>query len=255
MKQLIFLFTYAIFCISTLYAQNSENHVSVSGRVTDFDGIPIDSAIVRILHDNFSEAYYTYSDKNGYYTIPMVEKGKYKAMYVLRPKEYPRENAVAREDMRLEFWAWNLVIDRDITINPHYHRLELYGTTAFRIPNSKGGFMIYTRPMSLEKVTSYSDEIMVNKKESEKVMDVSVAPEYFVPEVFADDEPLKVNSVHPIEEWIGVEGQSITGYIIQVDAPKQKTGKPYIIFRVTATNKEFGEKGENLYFYEISDYK
>ncbi|MDR0732925.1 MAG: hypothetical protein LBF08_02515 [Dysgonamonadaceae bacterium] len=34
----------------------------------------------------------------------------------------------------MEFWAWNVIADTDLTIN---HRLELYGTTIFRI---EGGY-------------------------------------------------------------------------------------------------------------------
>jgi len=71
--------------------------------------------------------------------------------------------------------------------------------------------------------------------------------------VFLDDILLKINSITPVEEYLGT--MSITGYIVQVDAPKEKPAKPYVIFRIEAENKEFNEKGENIYFYEIKDYQ
>jgi hypothetical protein len=116
------------------------------------------------------------------------------------------------------------------------------------------GFFVYFRPMSVTKVISYQKEDYLDKsKMEEKGLDVSVRPEYLDVRIFADNELLKINSITPVEEYGGTV--SITGYIVQVDAPKEKSDKPYVIFRVEAENKEFNEKGENLYFYEIKDYK
>ncbi|MDR2911551.1 MAG: carboxypeptidase-like regulatory domain-containing protein [Bacteroidales bacterium] len=232
----------------------TENTITISGQVTDFNGNPIDSCTVGLFHEDFSTAYETCSDSEGNYTLKGVEKGSYMAMYALRMKEYPRENAVPEEDMRLEFWAWNVVADRDLTINPRYHKLELYGLNVFKVMGGYNGFFIYFRPMSVTKVISHSKENYLDKKKMEdQNADVSVKPEYLDVKVFADGEPMKINSITPVEEYGGT--LSITGYIVQVDAPKTKPDKPYVIFRVEAENREFNEKGENLYFYEIKDYK
>ncbi|MDR2146353.1 MAG: carboxypeptidase-like regulatory domain-containing protein, partial [Tannerella sp.] len=99
--------------------------ITISGQITDFDGNPIDSCIIQLKDRNFNSAYETYSDKTGYYTLKNVETGHYLGMYALREKEYPRENAVPEEDMRLEFWAWNVIADSDLIINPRYQKLEL----------------------------------------------------------------------------------------------------------------------------------
>ncbi|MDR2146639.1 MAG: carboxypeptidase regulatory-like domain-containing protein, partial [Tannerella sp.] len=132
--------------------------------------------------------------------------------------------------------------------------LELYGTNVFQVMGGYSGFFVYFRPMSVTKVISYQKEDYLDKsKMEEKGLDVSVRPEYLDVRIFADNELLKINSITPVEEYGGTV--SITGYIVQVDAPKEKSDKPYVIFRVEAENKEFNEKGENLYFYEIKDYK
>jgi hypothetical protein len=226
------------------------NTISISGQVTDFDGNPIDGCWVALYHEDFSTAYETVSDKTGHYVLNGVEKGRYLCMYALRLKEYPRENAVPDEDMRLEFWAWNVIADRDLTINPRYHRLELYGTYAFK---TYSGIMIYTRPMSTGKILTYSKEVVLDKSLGEKVANISVKPEHFEVKVFADEKPLKVNSVQPIEEF-GGDVLTITGYIIQADFPREKPEKPYVVIRVEAINTEENEKGENQFFYEWKDF-
>ena len=250
MKKL-FLLALIIILGVNLFAQN-DNTVTISGQVTDFDGNSIDSCWVALYHEDFTTAYETISDENGNYVLSGVEKGLYLCMYALRLKEYPRANAVPDEDMRLEFWAWNVIADKDLTINPRYHRLELYGTYAFKIYS---GIMIYTRPMSTGKLLSYSKDVVMDKSLGEKVANISVKPEHFEVKVFADEQPLKVNSIQPIEEFGGDEQMTITGYIIQADFPREKPGKPYVIIRVEATNTEENEKGENLFFYEIKEYK
>ncbi|WP_461256757.1 hypothetical protein [Treponema sp. R80B11-R83G3] len=141
------------------------------------------------------------------------------ALYVLRLEEYPRSNAVPEENMRLEFWAWNIIAEENITINPHYEKLELYGTTVFETYGGYNGYFVYFRPMSLTKMLNYS----------------------------------KINSITQIKEYGGT--MSIMGYIVQVDAPERKTDKPYIVFRVEAENRENNEKDENIYFYEIINFK
>ena len=229
--------------------------IVISGKVTDFNGTPIDSCVVQLLHRDFSIAYKTYTDKNGNYALNNVEKGKYMAMYAIRPKEYPRCNAVPKKDMRLEYWAWNIIADKNLTINPRYDKLELYGTTVYQVYGGFPKLFIYFRPMSLTKYISYPDSIFLDKSKAEKSADISVKPENFDIKVYADDEPLKVRSIQTIKEYEGEDSPSMLGYIIQVDLPKSRPQKPYIIIRVVGDNKEYHEKGENIYFYELNKFE
>lgn len=250
MKRIIFI----IFIICTTLCAKAQETITISGRVTDFEGIPIDSSIIRLLHTNFTDAYVTYTDKEGYYSLDNVEKGKYMAMYVLRPKEYPRANAVPEEDMLLEFWAWNIVADENLVINPRYQKLEVYGTTAFKTFGGYNGLFVYFRPMSLTKYISYSKDVYLDKKKAEKITDISVKPEHLKVKVYADGELLNINSVHSMDEFEGEENKPMLGYIVQVDYPKSKPEKPYIIIRVVVENTEFNEIGENIYFYELPQF-
>ncbi|MCC8185960.1 MAG: carboxypeptidase-like regulatory domain-containing protein [Bacteroides sp.] len=247
MKKISFLF--ALLLTVHLHAQD---RVTISGQVTDFDGNPLEKANVFVQDIRFQLQYETLTDEKGYYELE-VAPGEYASIYILKEELYPRSNAVPEEDMRLEFWAWNVIADRDLEINARYHRLELYGTTAFTIYGGYPGFFIYFRPMSLEKVLAEGKDTYLDKqKAEEKGTDISVGPEYLEVEIYADDIPLKINSVQLVTEYVG-EGRGMGGYLVQIDKPALPMDKPYIIFRVVATNTEFGEKGENVYFYRIPE--
>lgn len=257
-EKLFFTIMFSFSLVATIgCAEKKQNidTVTISGQVADFDGNPIDSSVVQLLHKDFTVAYETYSDKAGYYTLKSVEKGKYMAMYAIRPKEYPRENAVSEEDMRLEFWAWNVIADKNLTINPRYHRLELYGFQVFDVSGGPPYLMAYVRPMSLGKYLSYAKDIYLDKSQAEKVANISVQANDIEFKLSADNEALTIHSVTPIEEYVGENNQSITGFFLQFDRPKEFSNT-YCIFKIEATHKLFGEeKGENLYFYEFKDYK
>lgn len=249
---ILLLFTVMISCHRQ--QRNEIETVIISGKVTDFDGLPVDSSIVEIKNPDFTTAYETYTDQSGNYSLK-VEKGKYMAMYAMRPKEYPRANAVPKEDMKLEFWAWNIVADKDLTINPRYHKLEIYGTNVFKVRGGPRTLFVYFRPMSVTKLVSYSEDILLNKSRAQKISDISVQPENLEVKIYADDHLLKINSIQPIEEYPGEGNIPMLGYIAQVEAPETTTDSRYMILRIVAENKELGEKGENLYFYELDHYR
>lgn len=257
MNKLILLTTSIFLFFQVGHSQNNErDFIEISGQVTDFEGNPIDSAIVQLKHSDFSEAYSTYSDANGNYKLTGVKKGIYLAMYVLRPKEYPRMNAVSPEDMRLEFWAWNVIADKNLTINPRYHRLELYGLTAFMVMGGGSGVWLYVRPMSLGKLLKYSSDIYTNKSTTEEVVDINVYPEHFKAEVFVDDNRVPIKSVQKVEEFAATENKPpVIGYLINIDFNiTKKPERPFKI-KVVGENTELKEKGENVYFFKIEDYQ
>ncbi len=253
MKKTVLLFILSVAAI-VCFSQDKGHTITISGRVTDFDDKPISKCEVRVLLSNFTEAYTAYSNEDGFYSIPNVEKGKYMAIYALRPEEYPRQLKVVEKDMRLEFWAWNVIADKDLTINSRYHRLELYGTTVFKENGGYPTIMLYTRPMSLGRMLAYGEALYKDKKKAEdEQVDISAEPEDIEFKVWADDEPLIIRSVQPVQEYVG--GGRQMAYLLYLDLPKKQTGK-YCIFRVEAHNRAYGgEKGENVYFYEYPAYK
>ena len=232
-----------------MFAQN-DNTVTISGQVTDFAGNPIDSSAVVLMQRNFNPAHMTFSDENGHYKLEGVEKGQYIALLAIRLNEHPLSKQlfgiepVSAENLRLEFWAWNVIVDRDLTINPRYDRLELYGFRVFEVIGGPPYLMAYVRPMSVGKFV-----------ETGNIENISVDPNDIEFQLFADNEPLTVRSVQTIYEFTGEGEKPLTAFIIQFDRPKSFSGN-YCIFRIEATHNAFGgEKGENLYFFELINYK
>ncbi|SUB89649.1 Uncharacterised protein [Porphyromonas macacae] len=232
-----------------LFAQD-DNKIVISGQVTDFEGNPIDSCAVILMQKKFNPAKMTFSDKTGHYKLQEVEKGRYIALLAIRLNEHPLSKRMfgveplTAENLRLEFWAWNVVADRDLTINPRYDRLELYGFRVFEVIGGSPFLMAYVRPMSMGKFLETGD-----------IEDISPLKDDIQFQLFADKEPLAVRSIQTIEEYTGKDGKSQTAFIIQFDRPEKVTGDR-CIFRIEATHKAFGgEKGENLFFHEWINYK
>lgn len=235
-------------------------YISISGRVMDYNGSPIDSCSVSISNADFSTLYETYSDSNGYYRLDSIPKGRYAALCAMRPKEYPRMLMVPKEEMRLEFWAWNLIAENDIKLDIRYGKLELYGTTAFFEYGGRQELLIYTRPMSVTKSISY--ENFADKADAEiNGGKVTVEPDYISFEVYADGTPLHIYSIQHLSlPHLNGSTQNSKGnddcYLIQTSIPSDiynHNNTPYEI-RVVGHNSEFDEHGENVYYLEAPHY-
>ena len=228
--------------------------VKISGKVTDYKGKPIDSCTVLIYNPDFTEAYETVSDSQGDYVLDSIPKGRYAAIAAMRINEYPRLLQVASKDMKLEFWAWNVIADRDIILNIRYDKLELYGTTAFLEYGGRQELLIYTRPMSVTKVIAYQN--FVNKSEAEKNSIVTVEPKYMTFDVYADGKPLEIYSIQPLtmKNKDNSVGDDMC-YLLQVELPKDvyTHNAPYEI-KVVGHNSQYNEHGESVYFLEPPKY-
>lgn len=210
----------------------------ITGKVTYFNGDPVDSALVEVKNKDFSTAFNTHTDKNGNYTLH-VKKGKYLGLLAIRMDEYPRFSSLPDEEQKLEFWAWNFIADSDTIINMQYHRLEIYGLNAFRIYGSYPGYTIYCRPMSLGRL-------------HEGKTDLAPEPEELDITVEINGKAVKLNMKQKVREF--VPGDELFGYLLHVDLPEEKSGKPYDIFRIKMENLTNGDKGEALLYKENSFY-
>lgn len=243
MKKILF------FCILPFFALlniNAQEKVTVSGQITDFEGNPVDSAMVEIFNKDYSTSLSTHTNKAGRYSIS-VPKGKYIAMGGMRMDEYPIMGSVLpEEDQRLEFWAYNILADEDIEVNARYHRLEVYGINVFRVQGGYPAYAIYFRPMSLTRYFSFpaKDRPIANLAPPKEHLDV---------EVYFDNEPVTVRSIQEIEEYVDMG--KCTGYLLFVDLPKHKNVKSYREVKIVATDKENGDKGESFYFMEKEGYE
>ena len=75
MKQIIFLL-FLLSC-TAVYAQQQDS-VTIHGRVTDYNGQPIDSASVWWQNPQFNDIIEAITDKDGHYTA-RIPKGKYQS--------------------------------------------------------------------------------------------------------------------------------------------------------------------------------
>lgn len=254
MKSLLSIFAGCIFSLAA-YATDT---VKISGRVTDFNGNPVDSCTVLIYNPDFSEAYETLSDSSGNYLLDSIPAGKYAAIAAMRVNEYPRMLQVPPQDMKLEFWAWNVIADRDIILDIRYDKLELYGTKAFIEYGGRQEMLIYTRPMSVTKVIAYQN--FIDKSEAERNSIVTVEPQYMSFEVYVDGEPMEIYSIQPLT-LPNTNGNSDNDicYLIQAKLPTDiysRNQKNYEV-RVVGHNSQYNEHGESVYYLEppIYDWK
>ena len=250
MKRTILFLCFVISVIITY----SQSH-TVTGRVTDYNGQTIDSCSVIIYNPDFSEAFEVLSNSEGYYRIDSVPQGRYAAIAAMRVSEYPRVMQVPFNKMKLEFWAWNVILNQDLNLDIRYDKLELYGTEAFFEYGGRQELLIYARPMSVTKVVR--DPNFMDKTAQEKNTNVTVAPEFMDFKVYIDGIPTDVLSVQHLS-LPNTNGNSINDdcYLIQTAIPNaiySHFEKPYEV-RVVGHNKEFDEWGESVYYLEVPQY-
>ena len=173
----------------------------------------------------------------------------------MRVSEYPRVMQVPFNKMKLEFWAWNVILNQDLNLDIRYDKLELYGTKAFFEYGGRQELLIYARPMSVTKVVR--DPNFMDKTAQEKNTNVTVAPEFMDFKVYIDGIPTDVLSVQHLS-LPNTNGNSINDdcYLIQTAIPNaiySHFEKPYEV-RVVGHNKEFDEWGESVYYLEVPQY-
>ena len=247
--QLKRLFLYILLttaCISAIAQQS----VKISGRVTDFDGKPISHCTVMLMDKRFHAVDSVSTDSAGYYLIYNVKPGRYMALTAVRWDEYVRFSKLLEQDRRLEFWAWNIIADKDLTINPRYHRLELYGTTAF-CPTGTNALMVYTRPMSATEAMKYDEKLY--RDNNNGVIDYSVKLEDFKVQAFVDDKEVKILSIQNMTEQYG--NQKMGAFLMMLDYTVRHDDTTIHQIRITAENAKHHEKGENICFYQSPDFE
>lgn len=227
------------------YAQQQDS-VTIRGRVTDYNGLPIDSCSVAWQGPSFDFLKEAITDKDGYYAV-RIAKGKYQSVAAINMSTYPRfaKPGLPEADQRLEFWAWNFIADRDTTLNIQYHRMEAHSLHAFSIAGGMPTYQIFVRPMSLTRFLNW---------QTGKAKNTSLAPpaDKLKVVVWIDGEEVPVLMKQPVKENLTEYGNA---YLLTVDMPKHpKKGLPYRVFRVELTDLENGDRGEGLYYMEKENY-
>lgn len=229
--------TFLLVAITMMMAMSvfSQRMVTIKGKVTDFSGNPIAGAMIEVKTKNFDMKYHAFSDKNGNYSVDVME-GTYLGISCVRMQEYGKS--------KLEFWAWNVPAYNNMTIDMRYNELEVYGMNVFRIQGAYRGYTIYCRPMTLKKYLAWQQNPVSN-------VDLAPNPDKMRVDVTVNGSPARVNKVEEVAEFAGK--QQCSGYMIYTELGAA-TSKPYDEIRVTITDLETGEKGESVYFKMKENY-
>ena len=232
MKKLIL----PVLVMTTMFAFGQTDSVTISGKVTDFNGQSIEGALIMIKGENFSQFVdTTCSDKTGQYSL-LVKKGKYSGLAAVRMEDYSKT--------KLEFWAYEIPAYKNLNIDIRYDRLEVYGVNIFQVQGAYPGYTIYFRPMSLTRfATAYMNSEIIDIAPPAHMIDIKVN---------INGESVNVNSILRVEEFAGK--QKMYAYLIQTDLGKPTDAK-YNKFQIIVEDKENGDMGEAIYFKEKVKYE
>ncbi len=250
----------------SLFSQTREDSVTIKGGVSDYEGKLIENCSVMFQNSNFDTLFETKTDKNGKYQI-CLPKGKYSNMGAIDMDTYPHtmRPGMKNEDLRLEFWGWNFIADRDTTLNIRYDRMEVYGLHAFQIPGGVPAYQIYVRPMSLTRFLA--EKGIENAQHKEDLSGVTQASSVEIAKcdnlapaidkagikVWIDGEEVPVLMKQQIKEYYEATEYGIA-YYLTVGIPQKRTSLPYQIVKVELTDLENGDRGEAVYYLEKNDY-
>lgn len=221
----------------------------VTGRVTDYEGNPLDSVTVSWLNPAFNGHYYTLTDADGRYKI-RIPKGRYASSGGLNMAAYCVTGSVLPpEEQRLEYWHWNMLVQNDTTYDFRYHRLEVYGVNAFQIQGAAPGYTIYFRPMSL---TRHQRWVQAGKPAGCAALAPPLDSARI--EVMIDGNPVRIKMAQEVQEYFSDE-ESSNAYLLFVDRPEHD--RPVKTFRIVMEDLGTGDRGEGAYTLEekaASDY-
>lgn len=212
--------------------------VKISGRVTDFEGRPVQGAAVELKNARFDNVASVVSDKDGRYGLT-VPKGIYMALAAV--KDYQLRS--------LEYWAWTVPAERDLEINPRFDRLEVYAMNAWRPQGGFPSYQIYFRPMSLTR-TSKAIQAAGGMENLGKLKALDIAP-VLTPEdvkVAINGQPVAILQLNKVREASGPD-QFLIGYVVQVPLPPKEPSTDYFPITITLTDRATGEKGEGCLFF------
>ena len=217
----------------------AEEMVRVFGRVTDFEGRPIQGATIELKNSHFRNAAESTSDKDGRYSF-IAPKGIYMALAAV--KDYQVKS--------LEYWAWNVPAEQDLEINPRFDRLEVYAINAWRPQGAYPSYLICFRPMSLTRtIKKFVEAGGMDNLQKLPVMDI--APELTADDiqVAVDGQPVKVLQVNKVRES-GGPSQYLFAYLIQVGLPAKEPAMEHFPITITIIDRATGEKGEGCLFFK-----
>gem|GEM_PF-2916666 len=214
------------------------------GRVTDFEGRPV-QAYVMINSNKFRGVGGVKTDAEGCFEIMLPER-KYQQIFIC-DGNYGRS--------KLEFYGWNLYLDKDVELNARFDKIEIYRMAVGVTPERT--VIIDFVPMDIfHTVQRISQDL--KKKVS---IDYS-SSKYYPPlsisdiEVFIDDSKAELWTLHKRKHLLadyGLKNKTRPAYTLEAKIPSQiRAGKHTLRVLIHKEIDENGrtleEWGESVYF-------
>ncbi len=171
---------------------------------------------VEIKNERFETIYAAISDEAGYFSLS-VPDGIYPFLTAVR--EYG--------DHYLEYWAQNIPVQGELTLNVCIDTVEVYGLHAFHVKGAANALTVYFRPMSLEKFKSGAHDI---------------APELDKRgiTVLVDGQQSVIYALNRVQEYSGEEVGLLTAYLLQVSVPEDADDWKRVDIMVNDGDGRFG---------------
>ena len=184
---------------------NSKKVFTISGKLTNYKNEPLPDGIVRLKGKKFEDLYEVKTDSNGKFLLK-APMGQYLGLYAV--KDYGEKY--------LEFWYWDLFLNRNVTKNIKIDTLEVYGLKAWKTFN---GLMVYFRPMSLLKYKKLgakgpNDPIAKNKSIFPSLESSSI-------KVSVNNLPVKILRLQKVFEVTSKDGRTVEGLLLNTSFPRK----------------------------------
>ena len=111
--------------------------------------------------------------------------------------------------------------------------------------------MVYTRPMSATEAMKYDEKLY--RDNNNGVLDYSVKLEDFKVQAFIDDKEVKIRHIENMTEQYG--NQKMGAFLLMLDYNVRHDDRTIHKIRITAENIKYNEKGENIFFFQNSDFQ
>ena len=192
--------------------------MKLSGRVFDKDGNAMSGVSVELKNDRFETVFQAFSDDNGRYELHAEEK---RYDFLTAVKDYGTKY--------LEFWAQNLDLANDISLDICVDRLEIYGLHVFSVKGAYPSLMVYFRPMSLRKFQAGESDI---------------APNGMRVKIFIDGQLTEIYALNDVQEFIG--DRMLSAYLAQVSLPQDASDWEMLTVDI---EDQSGERGRAIVFH------
>ncbi|GAA4889318.1 carboxypeptidase-like regulatory domain-containing protein [Ferrimonas pelagia] len=242
------LCTLALLCAiaAPLFAHDT---ITVSGRVTDRAGQPVPRCDVIFNPSAFigDDSLYFKCDQQGRYRAE-IPVGHYNSLYAIDLPEYGKT--------QLEFWGWNLQLDKDEVIDLAFDTIEVYSLAVWASNGGARSVFAAFRPMHL--ASALAPNVYRKQIEGQDLAIFDITPQLSAEGIQAsiDGQPVRLQSFFWSYEETGACGEHATAgidpdepchmpmIIAQFERPKLDAGKHQL--RIRLTDSTTGEIGEGL---------